>query len=673
MPGRPRQPDVRPAPPPGDPFWGGPDQPLPGGQGDVDVPGRLGWWPVAGPDPVDDGRPVLLDLDAPEDLGPDPRRRRRGPGRDAARGAGRRSRPPARTDGRRTRIVLGTAVALLLGGGAWGAVTLTGAPGDHTPAAPPTPDPRAEALAAGTAFLAAWQKSDYAAMQRLVDDPKDVMARVYGGMTSRLGLTGVAVTPGRLDAGGTTLPFHAVLTLRDHGDLAYDSALQLASTPAGYRVHFTSDTVYPGLAVGQRLDLVDGDRAAGLPIEPGPSAPSAPPQAVTAPSPTTGTDIGTAAPTATVGASRGRLLDRHGASLEDDDDLQLNVLGRADSAGGSGLQRVLDDQLTGTAGVAVAVVDAVSGKPVRVLAYFPGKAADALRTTLDLKLQRAAEKAIAGFDGKAALVAIDAPTGEIRAIANNPVDGLPPALATRYAPGSTFKVVTATAALMHGSTPSSTVSCPDTITAGGTVFHNHERSPRTRLTLTEAFARSCNTAFIGLARDLPDGALAEAARLYGFGIDELLPISAVSGDLPEPRSPQEAAADAIGQGRVGASPLVMASVAAAVADGTWRQPHLTDCPRCETHRIPNAGSLRTMMRAVVTSGTGTAVAGVPGGPVRGKTGTAEYGTGDPPATHAWFIGWQGRTAFAVFVEDGSSGGAVAAPVAARFLRLIGGG
>ena len=75
------------------------------------------------------------------------------------------------------------------------------------------------------------------------------------------------------------------------------------------------------------------------------------------------------------------------------------------------------------------------------------------------------------------------------------------------------------------------------------------------------------------------------------------------------------------------------------------------------------------MRAVVTQGTGTALAGVPGD-VHGKSGTAEYGGGDPPPTHAWFIAARADLAVAVLVEDGRSGGTVAAPIAARFLSAL---
>jgi cell division protein FtsI/penicillin-binding protein 2 len=79
-------------------------------------------------------------------------------------------------------------------------------------------------------------------------------------------------------------------------------------------------------------------------------------------------------------------------------------------------------------------------------------------------------------------------------------------------------------------------------------------------------------------------------------------------------------------------------------------------------------TLQSLMRDVVTSGTGTALRGVPGGPVRAKTGTAEFGTASPPKTRAWITGWQGDVAFTAFVEEGKSGGTVAGPVAARFLK-----
>ena len=85
-----------------------------------------------------------------------------------------------------------------------------------------------------------------------------------------------------------------------------------------------------------------------------------------------------------------------------------------------------------------------------------------------------------------------------------------------------------------------------------------------------------------------------------------------------------------------------------------------------------ADSLRSLMRSVVTDGTAKQALGhLPGPPVQGKTGTAEFGSGDPPATHAWFIGYRGDLAFAVLVEGGGVGGAVAAPVAAAFLRALG--
>jgi cell division protein FtsI/penicillin-binding protein 2 len=118
----------------------------------------------------------------------------------------------------------------------------------------------------------------------------------------------------------------------------------------------------------------------------------------------------------------------------------------------------------------------------------------------------------------------------------------------------------------------------------------------------------------------------------------------------------------------------MAGVAATVADGRWRAPRLlASDPRAAGPRLPRRelSTLRALMRAVVVRGTGSALASVPG-EVAGKTGTAEYGGGDPPPTHAWFICFRGDLALAVLVEDGASGAAVAAPVARRFFDAYGG-
>jgi len=250
------------------------------------------------------------------------------------------------------------------------------------------------------------------------------------------------------------------------------------------------------------------------------------------------------------------------------------------------------------------------------------------------------------------------------------VDGLPATFAG-YAPGSVFKIVTATAALRNGVTADTPVDCPDTFTVGGRTFRNDEGlAPLGQIPFSRAFAVSCNTAFLGVAGRLPSGALQDAAALYGFGRTDLLPIRAEGGTVPPPASPVEAAADAIGQGRVQASPLLVASMSAAVADGTWRQPRLLAGDGATTPLPAGvAAALRPLMRGVVTSGTGRA-ADLPGTPVQGKTGTAEYGTANPPLTHAWFTGFRGSLAFAVFVETGSSGGGAAAPIARRFLAAV---
>jgi cell division protein FtsI/penicillin-binding protein 2 len=119
-------------------------------------------------------------------------------------------------------------------------------------------------------------------------------------------------------------------------------------------------------------------------------------------------------------------------------------------------------------------------------------------------------------------------------------------------------------------------------------------------------------------------------------------------------------------------------MAASVARGTYIEPALISTPKVAgANRAPKplnastVGQLRNLMRQVVTSGTATSrMSGVKGGPVFGKTGTAEFGTQTPLQTRAWFIGWQGDVAFAVLVEEGKSGAEVAAPIAKTFLNSL---
>jgi cell division protein FtsI/penicillin-binding protein 2 len=139
----------------------------------------------------------------------------------------------------------------------------------------------------------------------------------------------------------------------------------------------------------------------------------------------------------------------------------------------------------------------------------------------------------------------------------------------------------------------------------------------------------------------------------------------------------ERAAAVIGQGRTLVSPAAMAQVAATIARGSAAPARLVLDPApaaaatAATAADPaQLAAVRDLMRQVVLSGTASALADVPGGPVHAKTGTAEHGTDSPPRTHAWTIGFQDGTAFAVLVEDGRSGGAAAVPVAEAFLRAI---
>lgn len=387
-----------------------------------------------------------------------------------------------------------------------------------------------------------------------------------------------------------------------------------------------------------------------------------------------------------------------------------------DQVGLSGLQQRYDAVLAGMPGLKIraAGTDAAGGPTSRQLFSQDPTPGRQLATTLDPDAQNAAEAALAPTTVPTSLVAIRVSTGEVVAAANGPAtNGAALATTGRAAPGSTFKVVSSLALLRAGLTPDSSVQCDPSVVVDGRAFKNYDDYPADRLgriSLRTALANSCNTAFISQHGTVSQAELASAAAALGIGVDWELGLPAFVGSVPTQATSTEHAASMIGQGKVEASALTMATVAASVAKGSAVVPHIVEIPPpassseasgTATTSTPATGipatststatasalptkppapaaplqpaeadALRSMMGAVVSEGSGRVLAGV--GVSGAKTGTAEYGSDDPPRTHAWMIAIRGDLAVAAYVEDGQSGSKSAAPLLASFLTAFGG-
>jgi hypothetical protein len=318
----------------------------------------------------------------------------------------------------------------------------------------------------------------------------------------------------------------------------------------------------------------------------------------------------------------------------------------------------------GSPGTGVAVVDG-DGTGVKTLKVFTEGQPATIRTTIDAHLQSVAEKAVLNdhLEEKAAgTVALDWKTGHILAIAHTGSDG-DIAINGIKAPGSTMKIITSAALFdQAGLTPNSPAPCEDSVTANSQTFHNDSGvRPNPGSTVAQAFTVSCNTSFIkeGFDRLVRDGDASalhdEAVNVFGMGswsigggiatTDPSIPASPEGGDQ---------AAQFIGQGKVTATPLFMASVAATVRNAGFEQPiilpdqHQDTAPQKISPRT--AGYLQSMMRSVATGGTAAPRLGGLAG-VGGKTGTAEEGD----HTNGWLTAYNSRIAVAALVEGGSSG------------------
>jgi cell division protein FtsI/penicillin-binding protein 2 len=375
-----------------------------------------------------------------------------------------------------------------------------------------------------------------------------------------------------------------------------------------------------------------------------------------------------------------------------------------DVGGLGGLEKDFDATLAGSPGYQIdALHQAASPTVVHTQPPVQGTP---LRTTLDQTVESAADAALSTITNQpSALVAVRVSTGQVVAVANGPAGGgFDTALLGQIVPGSAFKIVTTTALLEQGFNVNTAVPCVPQIVVFGKTFHNYEGEQLGSVPFHTDFAKSCNTAFISLAPKVPGPTLSNTAQTLGIGACWSLGTPAFRGSVSLPKDATDLAATSFGQGSTLVSPVSLAVAVATVARGHYIPPQLVvtgkpaDCSSGSSASpgasapagasasaaaapAPTPGppfatnvitQLHSLMREVVTDGTGTVLAKAPGGPVMGKTGTAEYGPGATPKTHAWFVGYQGDIAFAVYVQDGQSGGAVAAPVALSFLQNLAG-
>jgi peptidoglycan glycosyltransferase len=363
--------------------------------------------------------------------------------------------------------------------------------------------------------------------------------------------------------------------------------------------------------------------------------------------------------------------------------------------GRAGIEESYNDPLTGRRTELIGVIDSLFGEQ---------GVGDDLRTTLDPRGQRIAYQGLAGRNG--AVVALDVKTGGVRVMAATPTfqpndfkGGSVFNRATQglFPPGSTFKAVTAAAALDTGRyEPSSLVDGSNGKVISGRPLNNFGGESFGPIDLTTALTKSVNTVWAQVGVALGTSTMADYMRRFGFYADppmdypddQMLPSGSYLGSrLLSPTSRRiDVGRMAIGQDKLLVTPLQMASVAQTIANrGERMEPRLVDRvldpdgrtiarPLPETaQRVmsrPSADALAAMMRNVVREGTGTAAA-LEGVEVAGKTGTAEL---DPAAgiNDLWFIGFTRDVAVAVVVErQQGQGGTVAAPIAKQVLEALG--
>lgn len=533
--------------------------------------------------------------------------------------------------------VVGFGAYSLLGGDDDGGTANVASTSDSTPSGTPSEEPEPvtdeEVLAASAAFFDAWTLGDTATAAGLTDDPQSARV-VLDALAERAGLADLALEPSAPD--GATVPFAVSATVALDDDEVEPAPWEYTSALEVVRERGTGEAVvawdpaliHPALEDDQIIEAGPVDELP--PVE---------------------------------------VLDVNGDVLTAEDHPSLTPILED-------LRERYGDASGGTAGGELRIVDA-EGETVERLLELAEPAPGQVPTTIDPVLQAAAEESVAAR-GNASVVAVQPSTGAIQAVANAPADGMNTAFEGSYAPGSTFKIVTASLLIDRGlASANAAHPCPKYFEHGGWRFQNLDEFEIEGGTFADSFAASCNTAFISQAPELADDDLGNQARdVFGLGLTWSIGTTSMDGTVPT-QSDAQMAASLIGQGGVRMNPLNMASVSATVQSGVFRQPYLVP-PSFDNRELAQAprglsGStaqeLRSLMnRTAVNGSAAEALAGL-GGDIGGKTGSAEVDGQDLP--NAWFTAYRNDLAVAALVPESGHGGTNAGPVVAEVLRARG--
>ncbi len=588
------------------------------------------------------------------------------------------------------------------------------------------------------AFLLAWENGQYKTAAALTTGQRPVVATALSDAYTQLDAAGLVLEMKHITQHGATATasFRATVDLGSSGlSWSYQGTFDLRADSSGWRIQWRPSVIVPGLAPGDRLAVLatmpgraEIEDSVGHPltipspvyaIGVRPGSLRSPQQTATGLAAVTGLDENqiygqiVAAPSdpflpllqlppATYAAWQRKLSRIPGVSVERRferlfDSIVPAVTGSVGTettpllqqdgvpyrpgatVGLSGLQLAYQRTLTGSPTTEVVLQDS-GGHQLRILRRWQGTAGVPVQTTINSRVQLAADAAVAHQPGSAAIVAIAPGSGRVLAVAAHRVAGMPAIdpLAGQYQPGQSFTIVSTAALLQSGFDPASRIPCRAVNSVGGQSFSNQpvEADLGAQPPFTVDFAHACGTAFVGLSLQLTAKGLSDAAAAFGIGAGWQLKVPATSGTIGSPAGYGPVAATSVGGGGVRVSPLDMALAAGLVQSGAWYPPTLVTSPPDPGLRPRRAfapqvvASLRGLMRATVTTGAGQA-ANLPGSPVYGQVGTTAPGTAGKGLGSAWFVGYRGGIAFAV-IEYTRSPDVTAAALAGTFLHNLAG-